>query len=179
MTSSSRSGSPDSPEELLAGRVVGPFGRVGEVKLLPLTDFPERLAEREMLLLRWPDGRADRRHLERARPHKNVWLLKLAGSDSIDDAETLRGAEVWVSLEEAAPLPPGHHYVHEILGLLAVTLDGEEIGSVTEVIRGPANDVYVAGGLLIPATHDAIAAIDVANRRLVVRSREFLEAEET
>jgi 16S rRNA processing protein RimM len=180
MTSSFPSGTPSSaePEELLVGRVVGPFGRIGEVKLLPLTDYPEHLAGRRALLLRWPDGRAEQRRVERARPHKGVLLFKFEGSDSIDDAEALRGAEVFVGREQAAPLPPGHHYVHEILGLLAVTLDGEEIGPVTEVIRGPANDVYLAGGLLIPATHDAIAAIDLENRRLVIRSREFLEAEE-
>jgi 16S rRNA processing protein RimM len=180
MTSSLPSGSRNSPapEDLLVGQIVGPFGRIGEVKLLPLTDFPERLAERKSLLLRWPDGREDRRRVQRARPHKGVLLVKFEGSESIDDAETLRGAEVWVDREQAAPLPPGHHYVHEILGLLAVTPEGEEIGPVTEVIRGPANDVYVAGGLLIPATHDAIATIDMENRRLVVRSRAFLEPEE-
>src|SRR5262245_33260056 len=109
MTSSFPSGtpSPAEPGELLVGRIVGPFGRIGEVKLLPLTDFPEHLVQRGALLLRWPDGRMEHRRVERARPHKGVLLFKFEGSDSIDAAELLRGAEVFVTREQAAPLPPG------------------------------------------------------------------------
>jgi 16S rRNA processing protein RimM len=171
-------GSADPPGGLLVGRVVGPFGRIGEVKLLPLTDFPERLAHYDSLLFRFPGGRSERRRLERARPHKGVVLLKLEGCESIDDAETLRGAEAWIDASQAAALPEGHYYVHDLIGLHVVTPDGESLGTVSEVLRGPANDVYVAGRYLIPATHDAIAAIDLERRRLIVRSREFLEAEE-
>jgi 16S rRNA processing protein RimM len=180
MTSSSPFEKPDPPsaEELVVGRIVGSFGRVGEVKLLPLTDFPERLGRYESLLLRLPDGRAERRRVERARPHKGVILLKLAGCDSIDDAERLRGAEAWIGPDQAGPLPEGHHYVHDLIGLAVVTQDGEALGTVSEVLRGPANDVYVAGKYLIPATHDAVAAIDMEGRRLIVRSRAFLDAEE-
>jgi 16S rRNA processing protein RimM len=164
--------------DLLVGRIVGPFGRVGEVKLLPLTDFPERLRTYDHLLLKSTEGSSERRAIERVRPHKGVWLVKFAGSDSIDDAEALRGMEAWISAEQVGPLPEGHVYVHDLIGLEAVTLKGERLGTVSEVLRGPANDVYVVGRYLIPATHDAVAEIDMGARRLIVRSREFLEAEE-
>jgi 16S rRNA processing protein RimM len=180
MTSSSRSEnrSAEKAGDLLLGRVVGPFGRIGEVKLFPYTDFPERLGEYEALSFRWEGGRAETYPVERARPHKGVILLKLRGIDSIDDAEALRDTEVWIDASQAAPLPEGHFYLHDVVGLEVVTVDGEALGRVTEVLRGPANDVYVAGPYMIPATHDAVATIDLEARRLVVRSREFLEAEE-
>jgi 16S rRNA processing protein RimM len=180
MTSSSRSVSRSggSPGELLLGRIVGPFGRVGEVKLYPYTDFPERIGEYETLTLRMPDGRSQTREVERARPHKGVILVKLGGVDSIDEAEALRDAEVWIDASQAAPLPEGHYYLHDLIGLQVVAPDGEVLGEISEVLRGPANDVYVAGPYLIPATHDAVAAVDLEARRLIVRSREFLEAEE-
>ena len=41
--SSERSETPPPIEGLIVGELVGPFGIVGEVKLYPLTDFPERL----------------------------------------------------------------------------------------------------------------------------------------
>jgi 16S rRNA processing protein RimM len=151
---------------------------VGEVKLLPLTDFPERLGSYPFLLLRFPGGRDERRAVERARPHKGVILIKFAECESIDDAEALRGAEVWIDAAHAGPLPEGHFYVHDLIGLEVVTPSGESLGMISEVLRGPANDVYVAGKYLIPATHDAIEAIDLEGRRLVVRSREFLEPDE-
>lgn len=165
-------------EDLLVGRIVGSFGRIGEVKLLPLTDFPERLGSYESLLFRFPDGRSERLRVERARPHKGVFLVKLAGVDSIEAAERLRGAEVRIEARQVEPLPEGHFYVHDLIGLAVVTPDGERLGAISEVLRGPANDVYVAGKYLIPATRDAIAEIDMEGRRVVVRSREFLEPEE-
>ena len=83
-----------------------------------------------------------------------------------------------VGLEEAAPLPEGRFYEHQILGLRVVTPEGEELGRVREIMRLPSNDVYVAGALLIPATHDAIVRLDPEEGVLVVRSREYLQGEE-
>jgi len=160
------------------GRIVGTHGLRGEVKVLPLTDFPERLGEYRHVTLRWPDGKEEPHEITASRAHKNVVLVKLKGLQDINQVERLRDAELWVPAEELAPLPEGHFYVHEILGMRVVTTSGEEIGRVTEVIRGPANDVYAAGGLLIPATRDAVEQIDPEARVIVVRSREFLVGEE-
>jgi 16S rRNA processing protein RimM len=170
----------DSPtaEGLVVGRIVGTHGLRGEVKILPLTDFPERIGQYRRVTLRWPDGKEEEHEIVATRSHKNVVLAKLKGLDHIDKVERLRDAELWVAHERLAPLPEGHFYVHEIVGLQVVTPSGEAIGPVTEVIRGPANDVYVAAGLMIPATRDAIERIDPSAGVLVVRSREFLEPDE-
>jgi len=168
----------DAAEGLVVGRIVGTHGIRGEIKVLPLTDFPERLGEYRQVRLRWPDGKEEEHEIAAARAHKNVVLVKLKGFSDINQVERLRDAEVWVPGEKLEPLPEGHFYVHEILGMRVLTPAGEEIGPVREVIRGPANDVYVAGELLIPATHDAIARIDAEAREIVIRSREFFEAEE-
>lgn len=167
---------PEAPsaEGLIIGRIVGSHGLRGEVKILPLTDFPERIGEYRHITLRWRDGKEEAHEITASRPHKNVILVKLKGFQDINQVERLRDTEVWVPAEELAPLPEGHFYVHEILGMRVVTPEGEVIGPVTEVIRAPANDVYVAGGLLIPATRDAVERIDPAAREIVVRSREFL-----
>jgi 16S rRNA processing protein RimM len=160
------------------GRIVGTHGLRGEVKILPLTDFPERIAGYRHVTLRWPDGSTKPYEIVATRPHKNVVLARFSGLETIDDAELLRAAEVWVAEERLSPLPEGHYYIHDILGMRVVTAAGDEIGPVTEVIQGPANDVYVAGGLMIPATRDAVESIDAKARTIVVRSRTFLEAEE-
>jgi len=171
---------PESPaaEALVVGRIVGTHGLRGEVKILPLTDFPERLGEYRQITLRWRDGKEEAHEIVASRPHKNVVLAKLKGFQDINQVERLRDAEVWVAGQNLEPLPEGHFYVHEILGMRVVTVAGEEIGPVTEVIRAPANDVYVAGGLLIPATRDAVERIDPDTREIVVRSRDYLEGEE-
>jgi 16S rRNA processing protein RimM len=165
-------------EGLVVGRIVGTHGIRGEVKILPLTDFPERIGEYRQVRLRWPDGKEEEHEIVAARPHKNVMLAKLKGFTDINQVERFRDAEVWVPGERLAPLPEGHFYIHEILGMRVVTASGEEIGPVTQVIRSPANDVYVAGGLMVPATQDAVERIDPEAGVIVVRSRQFLEPEE-
>jgi 16S rRNA processing protein RimM len=185
MESSRKSGTPpprNGPgapvEALVVGVLVGPHGVRGEVKLRPVTEFPERIPQLEALRLRYPDGREERRRLLAAREHKGMFLLTLEGVETMDDARALRGAEAVVGLEEAAPLPEGRYYEHQLLGLRVVTPDGEELGTVTEIMPGAANDVYVAGRYLIPATHDAVLRLAPDEGVIVVRSREYLEGEE-
>jgi 16S rRNA processing protein RimM len=163
---------------LLVGALVGAHGIQGEVKLRPLTEFPERLSALKELRVRNPEGEETTYALRGSRWHKEMLLVRLAGVTNRDQADELRGCSVVVGLEEAAPLPEGRFYEHQILGLRVVTPQGEELGRVREIMRLPSNDVYVAGNLLIPATHDAIVRLDPEEGVLVVRSREYLQGEE-
>jgi 16S rRNA processing protein RimM len=156
------------------GEIVGPFGVLGEVKLYPITDFPERLRRYRRLVLAMPDGSQREVRVQRARPHKNLWVLKLRDVGSIEEAEALRGAQAVVPAELAEPLPKGHFYLHQVIGLRVVTAAGEELGTVTDVLRSPANDVYVVGDLLIPAVKEMVERIDPGEGVVVVRSRDAL-----
>ena len=178
MTSSARSETPPPTDGLIVGEVVGPFGVAGEVKLYPLTDFPERLRRYRRLVLALPDGSRRDVRVRRARPHKNIWLLKLQDVNTPEEAEALRGAQAIVPAHLVEPLPEGHFYLHDIIGLRAVTAAGDELGTVTDVLRSPANDVYVVGNLLIPAVKEIVERIDPAAGILVVRSKEALASVE-
>jgi 16S rRNA processing protein RimM len=148
------------------------------VKLYPLTDFPERLRRYRQLVLALPDGERREVRVQRARPHKNIWLLKLRDVHTPEAAEALRGAQALVPAHLAEPLPEGHFYLHDVIGLRAVTAAGEELGTVTDVLRSPANDIYVVGDLLIPAVKEIVERIDPTEGVLVIRSREALAADD-
>lgn len=163
---------------LVVGVFVGPHGLRGEVKLRPLTDFPERLPTLKLLRLRYPKGEEASLRVRAARVHGEMILFTLEGVEDRDAADALRGAQVLIRADEATPLPEGRFYVHQLLGLRVLTPGGEELGRVTEVLQNPANDVYVAGKYLIPATHDAILRLAPEEGILVVRSKEYLEGEE-
>src|SRR5437588_6340122 len=97
MTWSRRSGVTETPSGgLVVGRIEGTHGIRGEVKILPLTDFPERIGSYRNVTLRWPDGREEEHTIAAARPHKNVVLARIEGFDNINQVERLRDAEVWV-----------------------------------------------------------------------------------
>ena len=101
---------------LTLARVLRPWGRRGEVAAEILTDFPKRLAAvREAWLY---DGRKPPRpvRIVSCRIHLGQAILHFAGTESIDDAERLRGLEVQVPLAERAPISAGRYYISELIG---------------------------------------------------------------
>ena len=81
------------------GVLVGPHGTRGEVKLRPLTEFPERIPALKELRLRLPDGKEESHRLLSTREHKGMLLLSLEGIETMDNAEGLRGAEVLIGID--------------------------------------------------------------------------------
>ena len=154
-------------------RIIKPFGLRGRIVIESLTDFPDRFAPGSLLLL-------DNQPFEvtASRPQKHRWVLKLKGVDSPEDAETLRGALLQIPESDLHPLPEGQHYRFQIIGLLAVTLGGEELGRVTDVLETGSNDVYLvkgpAGERLIPALPDFIVEVDLQAGRIIVEDMEVV-----
>ena len=162
---------PSPPARLTIGKVIGVFGVRGEVKVRIETDFPERFATLTRVYLDDAEHTA-----ESSRIHKGMALLKLAGVDDPEHAAELIGCQVDVALADAVPLKEGQYFFYQIIGLQAMTADGEALGEVTEVLRTGSNDVYVVKGeqgeLLIPAIDSVVKQIDVARGRIVVELME-------
>lgn len=158
----------EEAQRIVIGKVVAPHGVRGEVRVLSLSDLPDRFLGLEQVRLRDRAGREQCYPLASARPHQRYWLLKLVGCDTREAAEALRGAEVVVRPSEQPPLPPDEYYVHQIVGLRIVTTTGEEVGIVEEVLATGSNDVYVTARGLIPATAEVVQKIDVAGGMIVI-----------
>ena len=143
------------------GQVVGAFGTAGAVKVRSLTDFPDRFAPGSELTM---DGVGHR--VEWSRQQATGLVVKLAGVDDRTAAQALRGSYLEVSEDTLRPLPAGRWYHHELVGLAVRSESGRDLGTLTEVVEPPANDVWVArrGGaeLLIPVIPDAVLNVDVA-----------------
>lgn len=142
------------------GRVLGPWGLRGELKVEPLTDFPERFALGCSLYV---EGVAY--VIERCRWHKGKAYVKLSGIGSAAAAEALRQRFLEVPEDELKPLSEGEYYQFQILGLEVRTIEGQPLGKVTQILSTGSNDVFVVHGeggeLLIPALDDVIKAIDL------------------
>jgi ribosomal 30S subunit maturation factor RimM len=119
---------------LTLARVLRPWGRRGEVAAEILTDFPQRLAAIRNAWL--SDGSKPPRAVRilSCRIHLGQAIFHFAGSDSINDAELLRGLEVQVPLAERAPIAAGQYYISELVGCrvweqVARVAGGGEVGS--------------------------------------------------
>jgi 16S rRNA processing protein RimM len=167
---------------VLVGRVVKPQGRRGEVKVEPFSDREDRFPTLVRAFVPGPDGGSREVKVEGCWPHKDRFVLKLAGIDSITQAETLRGAELRIPEAELAALPAGSYYYHELTGLRVVDEQGRELGSVASVMEtGASTRVLVVRGAvgetLIPFAAEFVKSVEPARGVLVVAPPEYLDAD--
>ena len=159
------------PRFLAVGRVIKPHGVHGEVRVEPMTDQPERFGWLESIYVGERNPR--RVGVEGVRFHQGFVLLKLAGYPTRTEAEALRNELLQVREEDAIPLEEGEYFLHQLIGLEAITESGRGLGRVTEVLETGANNVFVidgpAGQILVPDIPDVVLEVDVAAGRLVIR----------
>ena len=181
-------GTPDAAEDpyLLVARVLRAHGVQGELACEIITEFPQRFGRTKRLFLVPPRGPTRLEplagvaptpyavisaRLSQHRGHPEV-ILQLDGIADRDAAEVLRGWLVQVPESESWRLPRGRFYWHQIIGLRVVTTDGEQIGTVSEILETGANDVYVvkgsAGERLLPAIKQVIIEIAPQRGEMVV-----------
>ena len=154
--------------EIVIGTITAPFGLGGEVKVRPETDYPERFLDLDEVSLRAPDGHYECLRVESVRFHKKAALVKFGGYGDIDAVEKLRGWELVVPESQTVDLPEHEYFIHDLIGLHVYGVDGRDLGEITEVIRGPANDAYVTGTTIVPALKSVVRDVDIAGRRMVV-----------
>lgn len=159
-------------EFLTIGRIISPWGIKGDFKVQVLTDFPERFDRKQKVFL---DGNA--LTVERSRPYKSGFIVKLSSIDSIDDVEKVRGKYMEVPLDQDV-LEEGQYFHFQIIGLEVYTEEGLLLGKVKDISPAGGSDIYIvdgeAGEILIPAIKDVIKSIDLKSGRIIVKLIEGL-----
>ncbi len=131
---------------IVLGRITGPFGVRGWVKVISFTEPPEQILD----FPRWRAGGPGpaERELRPAegRTHGKGLVVRLEGIDDRDSAIALAKPELWVEREALPPLPQGEHYRTDLVGFEVVNLAGERLGRVDHFLDLPANTVMVVAG---------------------------------
>jgi 16S rRNA processing protein RimM len=151
------------------GVVTGPFGLRGEVKVHPLTDLPERYREGLCCSVGRDPVTASDMRVTAVRWHKGRAVVRFAGVDDREAAEALRGCELFLPDSERANLPADTYYDDDLVGLEVYTEDGRFLGTLDRVLHYAANDVYEAGGILIPAVKHVVTRVDLPAGRITIR----------
>jgi 16S rRNA processing protein RimM len=85
------------------------------------------------------------------------------------DRPVERGAALAVRRSDLAPLESGTYYVADLVGLEVREEGGGTLGTVTDVLPGPANDALeLDTGLLLPLVEDCVLEIDLQARTVLV-----------
>jgi 16S rRNA processing protein RimM len=152
------------------GRILGPFGIQGWVKLRAFTETPDGLADHPSWWLRTKAGWKSA-VLEDFKVRPAAVSAKLQGVDDRNAAEFLGGTDVAVTREELGEAQEGEIFWVDLVGLAVVNLQGEELGQVEELLRTGGSDVLVVRGereRLIPFVADFVKSVDREAKRITV-----------
>ena len=160
-------------EYLEIGEIVGTHGVHGELRLNPWCDSPDFVSCFKTLYYDSNGGCAAQ--IKSARPHGNIVLLRIAGIDSVEQAQKMRGKILYMKRSDAK-LPEGRYFIAELTGCSVFDADEPQkcYGTLSDVSATGANDVWhITDGTgreyLIPAIPDVVIETDVANDRIVIR----------
>ena len=153
-------------EDLLqVGVITTTHGVRGEVKVFPTTDDANRFKKLKEVIL---DTGKEQLPLEIAQVKffKNLVILKFKGIDNINDIEKYKGKILYVTREHAVKLKKDEYFIADLIGMRAVTEEGEELGTIKDVLQTGANDVYIIkkdgeDELLVPAIKDCVKNVDI------------------
>jgi len=167
--------------DVVVGRIGKPHGIRGEVTVDVRTDEPERrYADGTVLRAEPPRGSASRLTsltVDRTRWHQGTLLVTFAELDDRTAAEAVRGTVLHATLAaDATPEDPEEFYDHQLVGLVAVDLEGRLLGTLTAVNHGSAQDLLTirtedGRDTLVPFVSALVPEVDLAAGRVVVADR--------
>lgn len=173
------SSAPRSPKEdadsVTIGIVLRPHGIRGEVVVESLTDNEDRFAALHDVRVVRPSGSSAQLKVASMFPHKGRLVIQFEGFSSVEDAETLRAAELRIPVASLPSLPPGSYYHHELKGLEVRVESGASIGTVTDLWETGATPVLVihdqkAHETLLPLVDAFILEVDVKSGFMRVKA---------
>lgn len=164
-------------ERICVGAIAGAFGVHGEVRLKSFCAEATDIAAYGPLFDR--DGR--RFALTLTRPVAGGLGARLSGVATKEQADALRGVELFADRSRLPPLPEDEFYHADLVGLAVRDPGGGAIGRVVAVHNHGAGDMIEiapeAGGhaLLLPFTRANVPTIDLARGLMVADLPEGLD----
>lgn len=145
------------------GRLGRAVGLRGEIEVLIVSDEPSRFSPGSVLFA------GDRALTVRAtRPQGQRTIVTFAEVTDRSGAEALKGADLVVPIEDARQLEGDEYWDHDLVGCTVVTVDGTNVGTVTDVLHQPANEVLVVESagkqVLIPLVSAVVKAVRPGTR---------------
>ncbi|MFX4261741.1 ribosome maturation factor RimM [Pelotomaculum propionicicum] len=160
-----------SEDYIAVGKILNTQGRTGAVRVLPLTDYPQRFKVKSRVYVSLKGSRKVM-SIEESAPRQKYVIIKFKEVPDMNAAEEIKGGLLEITREDLYPLPENTYYIFDIIGLNVRDLNRGSLGRITDVLQTGANDVYIvetgARPLLIPALKQVVKEIDLPGRSMVV-----------
>ena len=167
---------------IFIGKLTKPVGVKGLIKVIPLTDFPERFLKlKEVFLF----DESSKKLIINLKTEKSLFRikdvslfsnyikLKLDGYDDINEIGKFINKLICIDEKKKVKLPKGFYYYFDMLGC-RVYEDELEIGEVIKIDNFGSSDIlFVRTGkgneVMIPLLKEFVSKIDIVKKRIEVK----------
>ncbi|SIS84348.1 16S rRNA processing protein RimM [Roseivivax lentus] len=166
-----------SEERICVGVLGGAFGVAGEVRLKSFTAEPEAIADYGPFETEDASRSFD---MQIVRPVKQGFAVRLSGVRSKEDADALKGTQLFVPRARLPQLPDDEFYHADLIGLAVMDTGGAPLGTVRAVLNHGAADLLEitrpgsAQTALLPFTQTIVPTVDLTAGKIVVEPPEGL-----
>lgn len=159
------------------GKIVNTQGVKGDVRVVPITDEPERFLKLKVALV--DNGKSKKEYpIENIWFHKTFVIIKFKGIDDMTAAEKLKGTSIKIDRKDAIPLEENEYYISDLYDMEVYTDEGEYLGIINDIIFTASNDVYEVKNndttILLPAIKQCILNVNIHERKMTVHMMEGL-----
>jgi 16S rRNA processing protein RimM len=168
------------PAQVCVARIGAAHGVRGQVKLWTFTEDPFAVTRYGVL---WTKDGARQFELTQAREAKGFLVATLKGVTSRNDAERLKGVELYVARDKLPATDEDEYYHADLIGLAAVTTAGEALGRVVAIHNFGAGDIIEiapASGptMLLPFSNAVVPTVDIAGGHVVIELPDEIEGDD-
>jgi len=162
---------------ICVGAIGGAYGVQGEVRLKSYTSEPMAIADYAPLYTEDCGRTFDLVLTGRV---KNGLSARMSGIISKEDADALKGTELFVPRDRLPSLPDDEFYHADLVGMTVYDTGGAMLGKVRTVQNHGASDLLEIGGpdlkttVLLPFTRSVVPTVDLAAGKIIADPPEGL-----
>ena len=162
----------DSEELIPVGKIIGPHGIKGQMKLRSYSGNADSLSSASSVTLKSPSGTLREFTINCFKANSGKFIIGLQDVDNINLVQPFVGNEVCLKRGQLPGLEADEYYWSDLIGLQVFTDDGTLLGTIADIFETGSSDIYVVQGegreYLIPAIADVIKTVDPAGGRIVI-----------
>lgn len=163
---------------IIVGKLGSSYGIRGWLRVFSFTEEPDSLFDYKPWYIQ-RSGKWQEVEVESFKPHNQDTIVKLKGIDDRDDANLLTNFEIYVNAQDLPSLDEGDFYWKDLIGCKVVTINGYDLGQVSDLMETGSNDVLVvkanlkdafgAKERLIPFVEEQfIKQVDLSTKQITV-----------
>lgn len=154
----------------IIGKIINTHGIKGDLRIYPLTDSLDRFFDLKKVYI---GDTKEEVVIKEVKVHKGLALLRFNNLENINDVLKYKDQYIYVDDANRVKLEKDHYFISDLIACKVILQDGSEIGILSDILQGGANDVYVVLSpdkkeYLIPAVAEFVKKVDIENNLIVI-----------